>query len=131
MAARWWLSAVFLVSLAGLGYQIHKVVLASGFVDAVGRVRAQDEAVYAHRTIRMAREGDWLTPKFLGRYALCKPPVLYWPSGLSAKLLGVSALSLRLPSLLAGTLVCVLVFAWLRKYFRYSELLSKGELATR
>ena len=115
MAARWWLIAVLLVSLAGLGYQIHKVGLASGFVDTVGRVRAQDEAVYAHSAIRMAREGDWLTPKFLGRYALYKPPLLYWLSGVSAKLLGVSAFSLRLPSLLAGTLVCVLVFAWLRK----------------
>ena len=58
MAARWWLIAVFLVSLAGLGYQVCNVGIASGFVDTVGRVRAQDEAVYAHSAIRMAREGD-------------------------------------------------------------------------
>lgn len=110
-----WPAAVVLVSLLALGYQLHNVGLASGFVDPVGRVRAQDEAVYAHSAIRMARTGDWLTPNFLGRHALYKPPLLFWLAGLSIKLLGLSPLAVRLPSLGAGALVAALVFFWLRR----------------
>ena len=110
-----WTAAVFLVSLLALGYQLHHVGLASGFVDPVGQVRAQDEAVYAHSAIRMARTGDWLTPNFLGRHALYKPPLLFWLAGLSVKLLGPSPLAARLPSLGAGALAAALVFFWLRR----------------
>jgi hypothetical protein len=112
---RWPLAAVFLLSLLALGYQAHHTGVASGYVDPVGRIRAQDEAVYAHTALRMARTGDWLTPNFLGRHALYKPPLLFWTTGLSVKLLGASPLSLRLPSLLAGALAATLLFAWLRR----------------
>jgi hypothetical protein len=108
------LVVVFLVSFAGLGYRFQQAGIAASYVDPMGKIRAQDEAVYSHSAIRMARQGDWLTPRILGRYALYKPPLLLWLSGFSAKLLGVSPLSLRLPSLLAGALVGVLLFAWLR-----------------
>ncbi|MBI3698438.1 MAG: glycosyltransferase family 39 protein [Acidobacteria bacterium] len=61
----------------------------------------------------MARAGDWMTPKLLGRYFLEKPPLLAWLSGLSIKCFGVSLLALRLPVLLAGSLAATLVFLWL------------------
>src|SRR5258707_1118591 len=60
----------------------------------------------------MASDGDWLTPRFLHRFALYKPPLIYWLSGASVKLFGPSAYSLRLPSLLIGALTAMLVF-WL------------------
>jgi 4-amino-4-deoxy-L-arabinose transferase-like glycosyltransferase len=60
----------------------------------------------------MATEGGWLTPRRLGRYALYKPSVLYWLSGISVKILGRRALPLRLPSILAGAATLTLVFAW-------------------
>ncbi len=82
--------------------------------DPVAKIAAQDEAVYSAIATEMARNGNWLTPHFLGRYALFKPPFLYWTSGLSAKLLGISNFSLRLPSLIAGALLITIGFAWVR-----------------
>ncbi len=107
-------TVVFLLATLALGFQLDRTGIATGFVDPIGRVGAQDEAVYAHTAIRMAQTGQWLTPSFLGRHALYKPPLLYWLSGLSVRLFGVSPLSLRLPSLLAGALAAALLFAWLR-----------------
>ncbi|MBM3813573.1 MAG: phospholipid carrier-dependent glycosyltransferase [Acidimicrobiia bacterium] len=86
--------------------------IGQGNLDPVGGISAQDEAVYSHAALRMAEQGGWLTPVFLGRYFLYKPPLVYWLSGLSVKLLGASAFSLRLPSILAGTAVCLLLYLW-------------------
>ncbi len=81
-----------------------------GYLD--GAVSAQDEAVYSHAAIRMAETGEWSTPMFLGRFFLYKPPLIYWLSGASAKWFGVSALSLRLPSILAASFTAAVVFVW-------------------
>ena len=86
--------------------------LGTGYLDYP--VTAQDEAVYSHAAIAMVESGDWSTPTFLGRFFLYKPPLLYWLSGASAKLFGVSAWSLRLPSILAAALTAGLVFVWVR-----------------
>ena len=75
-------------------------------------VTAQDEAVYSHAAIAMDESGDWSTPTFMGRFFLYKPPLLYWLSGLSIKLFGVSAWALRLPSILAAAFTAGLVFVW-------------------
>lgn len=107
---RRWLvmAAVFVLFAVRLGFRVDSSGIASGWVDPVGRIAAQDEAVYSHIAIRMARTGEWLTPRFLDRLALFKPPMLYWLSGLAAKLFGPSNLSLRLPSILAGAAVAAL-----------------------
>ncbi|MGH9720536.1 MAG: ArnT family glycosyltransferase [Bryobacteraceae bacterium] len=106
------LVVVFVASLAVLGFRAGDAGLASGHIDPVGQIGAQDEALYSHSAIRMARQGGWLTPMFLGRFGLYKPPVLAWLAGASARTFGVSPLSLRLPSLLAAALVCTFAFAW-------------------
>src|SRR5262249_53349361 len=67
---------------------------------------------YAHSAIRMALQGGWLTPVFMGRYGLYKPPLLMWASGISARLLGVSRLGLRLPVALISSLAVGFVFLW-------------------
>lgn len=86
--------------------------LLAGAADPPPGIGAQDEAVYSHAAIGMAERGDWLTPRFLGRFFLYKPPLVYWLSAASAKLLGVSAWALRLPSVLASALTVGIVFVW-------------------
>jgi len=50
--------------------------MAGAYVDPVGHITAQDEALYAHSAIMMATRGDWLTPHIMGRFGLYKPPLL-------------------------------------------------------
>ncbi len=102
---------MFAGALTALGYNVWNVGIASGFVDTVTRLGAQDEAVYTREGLHMATRGDWLTPTYLGRFILFKPPLLMWLSGISMKLFGIHALPIRLPALLAGALVCAIIFA--------------------
>ena len=112
MPRRLALFSVFLTSLVALGWGVGVPGIATGYVDPVARIQAQDEAVYGSTSFTMAAEGGWLTPRILGRYALYKPPLLYWFSAASVRVLGTQALALRLPSVVAGALTLTLVFAW-------------------
>jgi len=104
--------AAALFALACLLPRAARVGLAGDYLDPVGGVRAQDEAVYASSAIHMAVEGGWLTPMFMGRMALYKPPLLMWMAGFSARLAGVSRLALRFPIALLCALAAGLVFWW-------------------
>ena len=106
------LCAVALLALACLLLRAARVGLAGDYIDPISRITAQDEALYSHSAIAMAREGDWLTPRFMGRYALYKPPLLVWTAAVSTKLLGVSRLALRLPSAIFSALALALIFLW-------------------
>lgn len=100
------------VALALLGYGIERASVGVAYSDPIAKIRAQDEAVYANMSLRIANGGGWLTPKLLGRYLFSKPPLLTWLTALSLKLLGTSLLALRLPALLAAVFCTVIVF-WL------------------
>jgi Dolichyl-phosphate-mannose-protein mannosyltransferase len=63
----------------------------------------------------MVRTGHWMTPIFLERFMLNKPPLLMWAGGASMRLFGINPLALRLPVLAAGILCCVLIYWWLRR----------------
>jgi 4-amino-4-deoxy-L-arabinose transferase-like glycosyltransferase len=102
--------AVALVALACLLLRAARTGLAGDFVDPLSHTAATEEATDAGSAIAMAQHGDWLTPKFLGRPATDEPPLLIWASALSARLLGISRLSLRLPVALACALAVGLVF---------------------
>ena len=106
------LCAVALLALACLLVRSARVGLAGDYLDPISKVTAQDEALYAHSAIRAARQGGWLTPIFMGRYGLYKPPLLMWVSGFSVRMLGVSRLALRLPVALIASLSVGLVFLW-------------------
>ncbi|MCX6632113.1 MAG: glycosyltransferase family 39 protein [Candidatus Solibacter sp.] len=106
------LCAVALLALACLLVRAARVGLAGDYIDAISKITAQDEALYAHSAIAMARDGDWLTPRFMGRYALYKPPLLVWTAAVSSRLLGVSRLSLRLPIAIFSALSLGLLFLW-------------------
>jgi hypothetical protein len=106
------LCAVALLALACLLVRAARVGLAGDYIDSISKITAQDEALYSHSAIAMARDGDWLTPRFMGRYALYKPPLLVWTAAVSSKLLGVSRLSLRLPIAILSALALGLLFLW-------------------
>ncbi len=71
------LSAAGLLAAIVLGFGISSAGMASGYVDPLLRAGAQDEAVYGHAAARMVRGGHWMTPVFLDRYLLNKPPLIY------------------------------------------------------
>jgi hypothetical protein len=104
--------AVALLGLACLLVRAARVGLGGDTIDPVSRITAQDEAHYANSAIAMARHGDWLTPRFMGRYALYKPPLLIWAAAVSGKILGISRLGLRLPSAIFSALALGLLFLW-------------------
>src|ERR1017187_2948271 len=106
------LCAVALLALACLLVRAARVGLAGDYIDPISKISTQDEALYAHSAIAMAREGDWLTPRFMGRLALYKPPMLIWTAALSARTLGIFPWSLRLPVALLAALSLGLLFLW-------------------
>jgi hypothetical protein len=106
------LCAVALLALACLLTRAARVGMAGDYVDPISKITAQDEALYAHSAIYMARNGQWLTPRFMGRLGLYKPPLLAWAAGLSARIGGVTRLSLRFPVALACSLALGLIFLW-------------------
>src|ERR1700722_10914104 len=109
------LVAVALLAASALGFRIQSVGMASGTVDPILHAGAQDEAVYGHAAARMVRTGHWMTPIFLDRFMLNKPPLLMWAGASSMRLFGINPLALRLPVLLAGVLSGVLMYWWVRE----------------
>ncbi|HMD72085.1 MAG TPA: glycosyltransferase family 39 protein [Bryobacteraceae bacterium] len=104
--------AVVVFALACLLPRAARVGLAGDYLDPVSPIGAQDEAVYASSAIHASADGDWLTPRFMGRMALYKPPLLVWMSGLAVRLAGISRLALRFPIALLCALGAGLVFWW-------------------
>jgi hypothetical protein len=109
------LAVVGLIAAIALGFGIQGAGMASGYVDPLLHAGAQDEAVYGHAAARMVRTGHWLTPVFLDRFMLNKPPLLVWAGASSMRLAGVGPFALRLPVLASGVLCCMLVYWWVRK----------------
>src|SRR5947207_5920806 len=107
------LCAVALLALACLLPRAARVGLAGDYVDPVGKITAQDEALYAHSAIAMAKPGgDWLTPHFMGRFALYKPPMLLWTAALSPRLFRINRFALRIPVVLFAALAVGFIFLW-------------------
>ncbi len=71
-----------------------------------------DEPVYGQVAKEMAAGAGWLTPHYNGGLWFDKPPLFYWLSGISARLLGPSEFAVRLPSALWGAGLVFLVYAW-------------------
>jgi len=107
------LAGVFLASLLLLAWNAGTPGIASAYVDPVAKIQDQDEALYGSISLEVAKHGDWMTPVFLGRYELVKPPLLYWLEAAGMKIIGTGRLAMRLPSIFAGAATVTLVFAWL------------------
>lgn len=80
---------------------------AQAWIDPWARIPAQDEALYSHAALRMAAGDSWLTPQFLGRKLLVKPPLALWLSALSERI----GLGLRTPHVLAAAGIATIVYA--------------------
>jgi len=76
-----------------------------------------NEPIYGEAVVEMAQRGDWLLPHVNGLVFAEKPILFYWLALLTSKLLGgVSELSLRIPSLAAGTLTVLGSYVLTRPY---------------
>ncbi len=111
-------SCVFLVTFVVLAVPAWFYPLTGVKTNPNLNVRAQDEAFYSSIALRMASTGEWMSPKFLGRYAFNKPPLGVWLPALSVKLLGPNKMALRLPSLLAAATSALFLFLWLTHFHR-------------
>ncbi len=105
-------AAAFVLFALLFGWRVEETRIGSGYIDPIGKIQAQDEAVYTSASIRMAEQGGWMTPVFLDRFFLYKPPLLYWLSGLSARTFGIRNRNLRLPSILAAAFVCTVALRY-------------------
>ena len=103
---------IFLVAFAALAWNIGHDRIGTSYSDPIARIRAQDEAIYVHSAIRMVRDGDWLTPKVMGRLFFQKPPLLIWLSAFFIRLFGLSLFAVRFPALLFGAAGAAAVFLW-------------------
>jgi 4-amino-4-deoxy-L-arabinose transferase-like glycosyltransferase len=74
------------------------------------------EARYAEIGRKMAELGDWITPWFDWNVPFWgKPPLSFWLSAASMKLLGAGEFSARFPSFLLGLAMLGLVFGLMRR----------------
>ncbi len=105
-------AAVWVLAFLFLSAGIWSVRLTNTWVDPVGHVDGMDEAVYEHASRSLLEGADPMTPTFLHRPLTIKPPLLFWLTAISMKLLGISLFSVRLPCLAAGALGVALLFAW-------------------
>lgn len=104
--------AVFLLALVCLLPRAARVGMTGDYVDPIGKITAQDEALYGNSAIHMARDGDWMTPHFMGRLALYKPPLLIWISGLSARVFGITTFNMRAPVTAVAAVAIGVIFLW-------------------
>lgn len=73
------------------------------------------EARYGEIARKMLETGDWITPQHdYGVPFWAKPPLSTWFSAFSMKLFGVNEFAVRLPSLLLGIGMLMLVWYWVK-----------------
>ena len=92
-----------------------------------------DERYYTDASLRMMQSGDYWTPYFSdGRIRLLKPGLTYWVIVASFKSFGISLLASRLPFVIAGALVLVMLYQLARTVLKCSHtaLLSAAVLAS-
>lgn len=74
-----------------------------------------DEGRYAELGREMAEGGSWLVPHLNGFEHLQKPPLIYWSTAISIKLLGNNEWAARMPSALAACGILLLTMAIARR----------------
>ncbi|HEY4232951.1 MAG TPA: glycosyltransferase family 39 protein [Lacipirellulaceae bacterium] len=102
------------------------------FLTALGSTRLwdEDEPKNAACGQEMLSRGDWIVPTFNGQLRTDKPILLYWCMLAVYNVLGVSELTARLPSALAGVGTVVLTYHLGRMLFnRRSGLIASCLLA--
>lgn len=80
-----------------------------------------DETRVAGISMRMLMRGNYIVPYLNGEYFLEYPPFYYILSALAMKLFGANEWAVRLPSLLAGIIGCLVLFK-IVKELKFSDL---------
>lgn len=90
-------------------------------------IGARSDGRYAAVSRDMADNGHWLIPHDENGPHLTKPPLTYWAEAVCIRWLGPTALAVRIPSAIAGSLVVIgtLLIAW-RLYGRRVGLVAMG-----
>ncbi len=80
-------------------------------------IQLWDESRLAMNALEMYSDGDWITTHFRGLPDMwnTKPPLLIWLQVVSFRLFGINEFALRLPSALAGTATCMLLYSFLHR----------------
>lgn len=76
------------------------------------------EARVAGIAMAMHLDDDWVVPRLFGEPFLEKPPLSLWLDAAAIRLLGASALTVRLASAFAGLLSVMLLYGMLRQFGR-------------
>jgi 4-amino-4-deoxy-L-arabinose transferase-like glycosyltransferase len=76
-----------------------------------------NEAYYVLGAQEMLETGQYLCPLYIGEIHLDKPPPYYWLVAGAYRVFGLSLFSARLPSLIAGALAVLLVYAFALQVF--------------
>ncbi|WP_339869614.1 lipid-A-disaccharide synthase N-terminal domain-containing protein [uncultured Algoriphagus sp.] len=89
-------------------------------------VTESSEARYAQIAKEMVLTGDWLHPQLMGIYHYHKPPVTYWLTAVSYKVLGISPFSTRFLLQVSVLLQIWLVYKIALNFFKrsYSAFLA-------
>lgn len=77
------------------------------FSSGQNSLMAHDEGLYAWRSRRMFDSGDWIAPWGNVHH---KTPGPYWLIAIAYQLFGVSELSVRIPSMIAGILAILIIY---------------------
>lgn len=62
--------ACFAISLIALGWNVQNAGIASGSIDTVLKLGAQDESLYTREAIHMVTKNQWGTQNWLDRYEM-------------------------------------------------------------
>jgi 4-amino-4-deoxy-L-arabinose transferase-like glycosyltransferase len=89
-----------------------------------------NEPIYGEAVSEMAQRGDWLLPHVNGLVFAEKPILYYWMALLAAKLFGgVSEMTLRLPSLVAGTVTVLGCYVLTQPYAGRARAIASAVVA--
>ena len=75
-----------------------------------------DEGRYSEISREMAASGDWVTPRLNGLKYFEKPPLQYWASALSLKILGENEYGARAYTALCGLVALLAVYVAARRF---------------
>lgn len=80
--------------------------------------RMWDESILGTNAIGMLNNHNYIVTYFNGSPDMsnCKPPLMIWCMVFFSKILGFSELSLRLPSAIAGLILCIYLYFSIKKY---------------
>ncbi len=74
-----------------------------------------DEGRYGAVAANMVESGDWTVPTFRGEPHLTKPPLTYWLQAVGVAIVGRDEIAVRVPALLASSVVVLLLYGFVRR----------------